>query len=131
MPPRLFCTLQRCEIILKNGATNQEKLRSVLNNIFFLPPLAVRQGVEEAGEVLADDVGEFVFEHHHADVPLLVEPRPALSGSAQFVFQAICPVIEDLTNLNALLNLVYLTPFKENLFDISLTYQNKLLIFAL
>ena len=96
-----------------------------------LAPLAVRQGVEKAGEVLADDVGEFVFEDHHADVPLLVEPRPAPSGSAQFVFQAICPVIEDLTNLNASLNLVYLTPFKENLFDISMIYQNKLLIFAL
>lgn len=63
-----------------------------------LASLAVRQRVEEACEVLLDDVGEFVF-------------------------QAIFPVIEDLTNLNALLNLVYLTPFKENLFDISLIYQ--------
>lgn len=131
MPPRLFCTLQRYEIILKNGATNQEKLRSVLNNIFFLAPLAVRQRVEQPGKLLANHLGQLVFEHHHADVPLLVEPRHALSGSAQFVFQAICPVIEDLTNLNALLNLVYLTPFKENLFDISMIYQNKLLIFAL
>lgn len=89
------------------------------------------QIVEQPGKLLANHLGQLVFEHHHADVPLLVEPRPALSGSAQFVFQAICTVIEDLTNLNALLNLVYLTPFKENLFDISTIYQNKLLIFAL
>lgn len=43
------------------------------------PPLALRQRVEGAAELVAHDARHVVFEHLDADVPRLVEPRPALT----------------------------------------------------
>ena len=43
------------------------------------PPLALRQRVEGTAELVAHDARHVVFQHLDADVPRLVEPRPALS----------------------------------------------------
>ena len=43
------------------------------------PPLALRQRVEGTAELVAHDARHVVFEHLDADVPRLVDPRPALS----------------------------------------------------
>ena len=42
-------------------------------------PFALRQRVEGAAELVAHDARHVVFEHLDADVPRLVESRPALS----------------------------------------------------
>ena len=47
------------------------------------------QIVEQARKLLSNHVRQFVFEHHHADVPRLVEPRSSLPGLAQMMLQAI------------------------------------------
>lgn len=43
------------------------------------PPLSLRQRVEGTAELVAHDARHVVLEHLDADVPRLVEPRPALS----------------------------------------------------
>ena len=43
------------------------------------PPFALGQRVEGTAELVAHDARHVVFEHLDADVPRLVEPRPALS----------------------------------------------------
>ena len=43
------------------------------------PPLSLRQRVEGTAELVAHDARHVVFQHLDADVPRLVEPRPALS----------------------------------------------------
>lgn len=46
---------------------------------WFTPPFALRQRVEGTAELVAHDARHVVFEHLDADVPRLVDPRPALS----------------------------------------------------
>ena len=43
------------------------------------PPLALRQRVKGTAELVAHDARHVVFQYLDADVPRLVEPRPALS----------------------------------------------------
>lgn len=47
------------------------------------------QIVEQARELLSNHVRQFVFKHHDADVPRLVEPRSPLPGLSQMMLQAI------------------------------------------
>ena len=49
----------------------------------------MREIVEKSGKFLASHIGDFVFEHHCADVPRLVEPRLSLSHFAEAMFMPV------------------------------------------
>ena len=54
-----------------------------------LSALAVGERIEGAAEAFAEDAGEVCLEDFHGDVPRLVEPRAALSGTAQPMLVAV------------------------------------------
>ena len=49
----------------------------------------MREIVKKSGKFLASHIGEFVFEHHCADVPRLVEPRLSLPLLPEAVFMLV------------------------------------------
>ena len=49
----------------------------------------MREIVDKSGKFLASHIGDFVFEHHCADVPRLVEPRLSLSHFAEAMFMPV------------------------------------------
>ena len=55
----------------------------------FLSALPLRKIVKKSGKFLASHIGDFVFEHHCADVPRLVEPRLSLSHFAEAMFMPV------------------------------------------
>ena len=49
----------------------------------------MREIVKKSGKFLASHIGEFVFEHHCADVPRLVEPRLSLPLLPEAMFMPV------------------------------------------